>query len=69
MSSAFDVSQHMLALAEQRCTGLPQVTPKPSKVEHLTEEDDATDDAVVCVQTLLCAPDVTALIELLRVLK
>lgn len=64
-----DVSRDMLVLAEQRCAGLPQVVLKPSKVEHLTE-DDASYDAVVCVQVLLYVPDVTgALTEMHRVLK
>jgi ubiquinone/menaquinone biosynthesis C-methylase UbiE len=64
-----DISQDMLALAEQRCANLSQVLLKQSKAEKLPEGDESV-DAVVCVQVLLYVSDVARVLsEMHRVLK
>jgi arsenite methyltransferase len=64
-----DVSPDMLALAEQRCTDLPQIRLKQSNAEDIPEADNGF-DAAACVQVLLYVPDVpAALAEMHRVLR
>ena len=64
-----DLSADMLKLARQRCSDLPQVELKQSGAEDLPQED-ASFDAVTCIQVLLYVADVeTALAEMYRVLK
>ena len=64
-----DISQDMLALAEQRCADLSQVLLKQSRAEKLPEGDESV-DAVACVQVLLYVSDVASVLsEMHRVLK
>ncbi len=57
-----DISQDMLALAEQRCADLSQVLLKQSRAEKLPEGDESV-DAVVCVQVLLYVSDVASVLS------
>jgi len=64
-----DTSLPMLQLAERRCSGLPHMKLVEGNAENLAA-DDATFDAVACIQVLLYIADVqNVLKEIHRVLK
>ncbi len=67
--TGFDLSPDMLALAQKRCAGLPQVAFDQGTIEKLPAASDSL-DAVACIQVLLYVEDVTrALKEIHRILK
>lgn len=62
---AVDKSDGMLALARERCKGMPQVELRQSTIEELAA-DEASFDAVACTQLLLYISDAAGVLARMR---